>query len=793
MVILDEEYRQTLRQRGEVYFGGKLDGEGLVDFLLWRHEADRLGIELTTEDVSKLVYQDVHGRLDSRKLGEVEALARGHYRNLTNDDFMAALRDEFRVHTAKKVLLGYEPGSLRGGRETVTPYKFWQFYQDNLTESSITLLPVPVEDPEFLKKVKTPVGKEAFDKELKAFFKKHAGQEDNPASPVAGFKQPPRIQVEWVSARPDSPHYRREAERVLLAEAATQVATSGTLTGSLATLAAGTFTPAWLSELDTANWRQSEGGAWSESSFIYSINKKEKGRAGPKHRDVAPQAVAATVGEFLGAGGTHGSVLPVLATHESAALGHAAREAAGPLVECTAFLAGAVPMPFGSVGIWHYLDSSDQFLPPAAIRARLFARARYSVAEKLVDQKIKTLREEIELRGKLKTAEAGLQFTEAHRASTILNVFGAMTAAAATGGPPLPALVLPAAVVSHAADVDRLRLAGGFVCMGPSPLGVSVLQAGQEALPVHVIRQPIEQAIQGREFWHGATQQPHDRFTMWEKHNDPGLKPLWEAYLASPEGQLDADGRNFAKLFFEFPPASTPADYPVSIEPLERYAPKTLVSKGESFLYWSTAEEPAYQPTFDEVRDKVAKRWQLEKARQFAEAEAKRVAAQAKKSGDGVAVLRDVLIRHPKWGELIELDRVARLVSTPPSEMSQSGSGMQYQAYPRDPKDLKVEHPSKDFVKKLLDLKTKRDAVVVADAPESIYYVGVLTAERFAPSGTGFRSAYITTSDHQQLLQYLANDTKYRTEHEKAVLQKLKQAAHLDTDDVALAEIKPGD
>src|SRR6202011_5281169 len=105
----------------------------------------------------------------------------------------------------------------------------------------------------------------------------------------------------------------------------------------------------------------------------------------------------------------------------------------------------AVPMPFGSVGIWHYLDSSDQFLPPAAGRARLFARARYNVAEKLVDQKIKTLREEIELRGKLKTAEAGRQFPEPNGATPIRNVFGAITAAAATGSPPLPALVLPTA------------------------------------------------------------------------------------------------------------------------------------------------------------------------------------------------------------------------------------------------------------------------------------------------------------------------------------------------------------
>jgi len=794
--ILADVFREFKRPAGELYFGGKLDGNSLVEFLLWQREADRLGIDLTREDVDHLVDQNVYNALTSGELARIRTDVRHGYRDLSNEDLRAALRDEFRVHMARAVLLGYEPDSLAGSRESVTPYRFWQFYRDNLTESRITLLPVPVDQEEFLNEVKTPADKKAFDKELRDFFKKHVGQEENPASAEAGFKQPPRIQVEWVSARRDAPHYRRQSEKILgLAEAASQVANLTKFMGGPAALAAGSSVPAWVSQEDADKWKWGlpDEPLWSDSAFLYSI----KPEAGKKKSRLAPQAVAATVGELLGAAGTQGSVLPALTTHESAAAAHAVMQAEGPLVECAAVLAGSNPL--AAAGLAHYLDQTEALLPPAVVKARARERTLQSVAQKLVDQNIKAFREEIETRAKLKTAEDAREFLEANRPQTVYSLTMAMAGAIGTGSPAPPALVLPVALVSQTGDADRLRLAGGLFCMGPSPLGVSALQASDEALLVSVIRQPIEQAIERKDFHHGATRKPHDRFTILDDHDARGLKPLWQAYRASSEGQLDADGHKFAHQFFDFPSSFSSPDFPPSFEPIKRYEPKTLVSRGESFLYWSTAEEPAYEPTFKEVKDKVVKRWKLEKARRFAEEEAKRVAAEARKSGEGTGVLRDVLIRHPRWGRLIELpgegqlNGVSRLVRTPPAEMSQTSSGMQFERYPRDPKDLKVEYPSKDFVDKLLSLKTKRDAVVLHDLPQAVYYVAVLSEERFPPSMEGFRNAYVTPSDHQQLLEYLASDTKYRDEHAKAVLEGLKREARLETNQDVIDTIKPGD
>ena len=56
----DPELRQLgerlqLAQIGVPYFGGSISTDGLLDFLIWKHEADRLGIKLTRGDVSKEV------------------------------------------------------------------------------------------------------------------------------------------------------------------------------------------------------------------------------------------------------------------------------------------------------------------------------------------------------------------------------------------------------------------------------------------------------------------------------------------------------------------------------------------------------------------------------------------------------------------------------------------------------------------------------------------------------------------------------------------------------------------
>src|SRR5207245_3931190 len=77
-----------------LYFGGSTSEQGLLDFIIWRQQADRLGILLTTEDVRQ-VYQleTFHSARGTRQL--LKQLGVGE------QTAVAALADEFRVRMAQ--------------------------------------------------------------------------------------------------------------------------------------------------------------------------------------------------------------------------------------------------------------------------------------------------------------------------------------------------------------------------------------------------------------------------------------------------------------------------------------------------------------------------------------------------------------------------------------------------------------------------------------------------------------------------------------------------------------------
>src|SRR5207248_394241 len=80
-----------------MFFRGSLQsGDDVLDFLVWKWEADRRKIQLTPETVLKLVEQDMMGEdMDERSDEIVDALGK-YYRHFKPETLMEALADEYR-------------------------------------------------------------------------------------------------------------------------------------------------------------------------------------------------------------------------------------------------------------------------------------------------------------------------------------------------------------------------------------------------------------------------------------------------------------------------------------------------------------------------------------------------------------------------------------------------------------------------------------------------------------------------------------------------------------------------
>jgi len=115
------------KPRDEFYFGGTPRLEDLLDFLVWKHEADKLGITLTPADINREVNRAWGGEEPLSPEGKLEAnehvrkffahSSRIH-KTLTTRDLLAALTDEFRVALAQEAILGHSLG-VRGYRQSV--------------------------------------------------------------------------------------------------------------------------------------------------------------------------------------------------------------------------------------------------------------------------------------------------------------------------------------------------------------------------------------------------------------------------------------------------------------------------------------------------------------------------------------------------------------------------------------------------------------------------------------------------------------------------------------------------
>ncbi len=366
------------------YFSSKEPGENKLDYLVWQHQADLLGITLTNAAIDAEVRRYTADTADMRK---VLSQLTHSYRV---QDVYAALRDEFRLRIAQETLLGFEmaideeklsdfrtispferekfmkarqsPGLTIPEKvpEPFAPFDFWTYYRHNLTSYHVAFLPVAVED--FVPKV---AGSPAEDVRMN-LYKRFKDWEKDPLSDRQGIKQPRRIGVEWVSGKADTPHYRDSAEFALA------------------------VCPYTLPLAYQAN--------------LYDTYERQTDRYDSYERQKSPlfregflsqlQDATAAFGQPLGTAGAPGAVtLAVLVNYQAKMLAAQTRDKeqlAGALL-----LTGSDPIANAVIGLTYRV----QYLPMSAVQKYLHNWQRLRLAQSIVTNDLMSLQRNLQNRG----------------------------------------------------------------------------------------------------------------------------------------------------------------------------------------------------------------------------------------------------------------------------------------------------------------------------------------------------------------------------------------------------------
>jgi hypothetical protein len=384
-------------------FQGREKAEGQLDVLLWRQQADRLGIQFTNEDIDAQFKQYTKGRI-----GVTDVLAelnRSSRQPLSADTLFTVLGNEFRVTTAQEALLNYEPEvpDFFGMRSTpstkqvpapVTPYEFWTHYQKERTALDVALVKVPVDVPS------GAAPDEQDMKQIRAMYNRYKDQEPRPDQAQPGFKVPRRIKVGWVKADPGSEHYEKAAGETLqvlrfgLAKAA---AGHAILTG-LPFVADPYFLNEYYTLKATGHF---DMAPLTQADYPLSLYATR----------VRPENVASAFGDATAAT-AQGTPLGAFALYQAGLVKANAKDME-PLVQeeaknripfgCSLLLAGAgsgtlapLSATATAAGLVAHGDRTTQSLPLATVQDEVLGRARATLARDLATGNLKAFQKEME-------------------------------------------------------------------------------------------------------------------------------------------------------------------------------------------------------------------------------------------------------------------------------------------------------------------------------------------------------------------------------------------------------------
>ncbi len=398
-LALQAWYADPQRRPNTSYFGGTFLPGDLLDFLIWKHQADRLGIVLTPADICRQVnrawgygvdrdYLPPDGKFESNEY--VVAFFRYNtkiHKQRTPRDLLEALTDEFRVQMAKEALLGSASG-VRGYREAVdglhvspsvaTPDEFYQYFQEQRTTLSLSFLPIAVERfvPEAEKKMQPS------ETDLRNLYERYKDDEPSPARRQPGFKEPRRVKVEYFRLRTEGPFARKLAAKAIELLPVFRV-------GQPASAFAAGGGPVWAASL----------AAYADlDTALHSLYEKYREEAKfsgwthdlPDAHGVAVRASAATVGELLGSLGTGATPL----SGPSCWVGTNALYVRNTATAyASTVLAGASSSPLPSLTL-----PLSLYAPPTfdGSREQLVERFQNTLAKNLVEKNVLAFRKELE-------------------------------------------------------------------------------------------------------------------------------------------------------------------------------------------------------------------------------------------------------------------------------------------------------------------------------------------------------------------------------------------------------------
>jgi hypothetical protein len=268
-IFRDDLFGKVTREQRYFHGGTKLND--LIDFIVWLQLADKYDIQLTDDDVRKIVSREVHANAwGMDEYASREAQNRVRQANYKADDatIMKALRNEFRARIAMEALLGRYAGgaTIPGGqgiterehiarstgfllhspmqiRIPLTPDELFNYYNKTLTKLDFEMLPVSLE--QLAEQVPDP-GIKA----LKEFYDKNAKNPYNPNLDKPGFLLPAQVKVQYVTANPGMEYYKQPAQLMSVLQKTPPVAYNPMmpLAGLIGQRAAD---PAWENSLQT--------------------------------------------------------------------------------------------------------------------------------------------------------------------------------------------------------------------------------------------------------------------------------------------------------------------------------------------------------------------------------------------------------------------------------------------------------------------------------------------------------------------------------------------------------------
>jgi len=671
------------------FFGGSTKTEDLLDFEIWKYQADHLGVVLTKEDVRKEVAWDAAGR---------DVLPKGPWKDdaafkpyvvqegrvtggQTEDEILTAITDEYRVSIAQTLLMGHASGvrgvqaGEPGSPDPLAPFDFYTFYRDNRTTLKAAFLALPVES--FVNKVT----KEPSEDELRRLFDKYKDALPEPIRALPAFKEPRRVEIAYVTAKPDSQFYKDKASR---SEAERKIALQYlAATGPQMEENIDRQTAAQVVAATAASPSMGGAAVWAGlglggpqtlgREFLNQYNRDTQRTSSPGDQWVDPLTNKTPELHDPTAGG------PAAA---AALLG---RALGGSLTQ-----AGPLTTPVGAV--------ADSALNEANDRLRRAAAAW------------------------VLGAGGGSALSGAGLAAPPVPI---ALSAAALAVPSLPAPPPPAALTDQVFREFRTERAPEVAFENLSKFidELTKLKGRPDEAQKYV-----EKAVKEFGFEYHTMDRPKD---LYELTIDPALKELRDAYTKpamfnpGPKPDFITELTSASGVFDPKRLSSGGVVQGNGAQSDQNAYFSWMLSAEDRYVFWRPVDERAHELSYDQARPEVVKAWKFQEARKLALIEANRIDAEAQAQASPLEAVK--YLRDQKAGEVFELAGVSRLVSPPTANPGISHPYARY-AFPAD----KIAYPPSGLLDRLMGLEKPGQTLIFEDQPQKEFYVTVLE-ERLVP------------------------------------------------------------